>query len=275
MVRTNRTRAQVTKTVMAKPVDTEPATSSRMGRRDPSLTVRTVHRRLRDEILSGRYTFGDVLPQVQLAQRYGVSRTPLREALRLLEEEGLIDAESNRRARVAQFRFDDLEAISAQRIMMSAVATSVSVPRLSDAEVADMSRDLGAMERARDQDAEAWKQANVHFHNVHMSHAPLLLRQDLERLSDRNALYRSVWTRDAPHSDPQTVVEHEELVRACERRDGVAAAHGMARHQARIAIAVMAQVVPEQEPATIRAALNMVLGAGRFSSPDVVPAGRN
>ncbi|MDH2903315.1 MAG: GntR family transcriptional regulator [Actinomycetota bacterium] len=239
-----------------------------MGRRDPSLTVRTVHRRLRDEILSGRFPFGAVLPQVQLAERYGVSRTPLREALRLLEEEGLIYAESNHRARVAEFRFDDLEAISAQRIMMSAVATAVSVPQLTEVDIKELRRDLELMEKARDRDAATWKLANTHFHNTHMSHAPLLLRQDLERLSDRNALYRSVWARDSPHSDPQSVVEHMALAHACEQRDGVMAAHTMARHQARIAIAVMAGVVPEQEPATIRAALNMVLGTGRFMQAD-------
>ncbi len=233
--------------------------------RGPSQTVRTVHRKLRDEILSGRFPFGAVLPQVQLAERYGVSRTPLREALRLLEEEGLIKAESNHRARVAEFRFDDLEAISAERILMGAVATSVSVPRLLDSEIEDMRNDMTQMDGARDRDAEAWKRANAHFHRLHMSHAPVLLLQDFERLSDRNALYRSVWTRDAPHSDPQSVTEHEAILSACERRDGVAAAQAMARHQARIAIAVMAGVVPEQEPATIRSALTMVLGSGRFS----------
>jgi DNA-binding GntR family transcriptional regulator len=240
-----------------------PEVSSRMGRRDPSLTVRSVHRRLRNEILSGKFPFGAVLPQVQLAERYGVSRTPLREALRLLEEEGLIYAESNHRARVAEFRFDDLEAISAQRILLSSVATAVTTPLLSNADVENMEECLALMARAKDKDADAWAKANVRFHAVHMSHAPLLLRQDFVRLSDRNALYRSVWTRDAPHSDPQSVVEHSLIARACQERDHVAAAHGIARHQARIAIAVMAGVIPEQEPATIRAALNIVLGTGK------------
>ncbi len=238
-------------------------------RSGPSQTVRTVHRRLRDEILSGRFPFGAVLPQVQLAERYGVSRTPLREALRLLEEEGLIIAESNHRARVAEFRFDDLESISAERILMGAVATAVSVPRLLDSEIEEMRRDMALMADARDRDAESWKIANAHFHRVHMSHAPVLLLQDFERLSDRNALYRSVWTRDAPNSDPQSVEEHDAILRACEQRDGVGAAQSMARHQARIAIAVMAGVVPEQEPATIRSALTMVLGSGRFSPSEI------
>lgn len=243
----------------------ESEVSTRSVRSSPSLTVRTVHRKLRDEILAGFYPFGAVLPQGQLAERYGVSRTPLREALRLLEEEGLINAESNRRARVAEFRFDDLEAISAQRIVMSAIATAVTVPQLTDAEVKDMRREFEHMEKARVRDASGWRLANTHFHDCHMAHAPLLLRQDLDRLSDRSALYRSVWARDAPHSDPQTVLEHMSIMQASELRDGVAAAHSMARHQARIAMGVMAGVVPEQEPATIRAALNMVLGTGRFS----------
>jgi DNA-binding GntR family transcriptional regulator len=70
---------------------------------------------------------------------FGVSQAPLREALRLLQEEGLIEAESNRRARVATFHLDDLEAIAAQRIPLSALATAITVPQPTDADIAGWS----------------------------------------------------------------------------------------------------------------------------------------
>lgn len=238
------------------------------SRRTASQTVRAVHRQLRDEILSGRYPLGAVLSQVQLAERYGVSRTPLREALRLLEEEGLIHAESNRRARVAEFHFDDLEAISAQRILLGAVATSVTVPMMDEADLAAMDEALESMVKAQAQDdVDAWKQADRLFHSAHMAHSPLLLRQDLERLSDRSALYCSVWARDTPHRDAQSADEHLVILEACQRHDPIAAAQGIARHRARIAISVMAGVMPEKEPACIRSALQIALGTGTSSSP--------
>jgi len=52
------------------------------------------------------------------------------------------------------------------------------------------------------------------------------------------------------------------ILTACRERNVPGATHGIARHQARIAITVMTHAVPEREPATIRAALQLVLGAG-------------
>ena len=66
------------------------------------LSTKTVHNRLRDGILRGEFDPRVPISQVQLAARLGVSRTPLREALRMLQREGLIDSEPNRRVRVAE-----------------------------------------------------------------------------------------------------------------------------------------------------------------------------
>jgi DNA-binding GntR family transcriptional regulator len=223
--------------------------------------VGSIHRQLREQILGGRIPAGTVLSQVQLASSFGVSRTPLREALRMLQEEGLIQAETNRRARVTSFDLDDLEAISAQRILLSSLATSITVPRFEPTDVALMSQALSAMEVAAAADnVAAWRGADAAFHAAHYSRAPKRLHAEVVRLAERNDLYRSVWMRDTPHQDPQTVVEHTRLLEACQSRDVIGATHGIARHQARIAITVLTHAVPEREPATIRGALQLVLG---------------
>ncbi len=229
--------------------------------------VQAVHARLRQDILRGKLPPGSVLAQVQLAAEYGVSRTPLREALRMLQEEGLVSAENNRRARVASFRLDDLEAISAQRILVSALATSLTVGRMDAGGLAELERRFADMaEAVRADDADAWRRANLAFHDAHTARAPMLLLQDLRRLGERNGLYRAIWLRDTPHLDVQSEAEHRVILQACRDGDVVAARHAVARHTARIAIAVMAIAIPEREPATIRTALNMVLGAGDFTS---------
>jgi DNA-binding GntR family transcriptional regulator len=223
--------------------------------------VDTIHRALREQILVGRIPAGALLSQVQLAESFGVSRTPLREALRMLQEEGLIEAESNRRARVATFRLDDLEAIAAQRILLSSLATYITVPHLADKDFAEMEQTVEAMAAAAERgEVAAWRRADASFHAIHYSRAPVRLHQEVLRLAERNDLYRSVWLRDAPHHDPQTPVEHERILSACREHNLREAKDGIARHQARIAITVMTHAVPEREPSTIRAALQLVLG---------------
>jgi DNA-binding GntR family transcriptional regulator len=223
--------------------------------------VDTIHRRLREQILTGHIPAGALLTQVRLAESFGVSRTPLREALRMLQEEGLIQAESNRRARVATFHLDDLEAIAAQRILLSSLATFITVPHLADDDLAQMEHAIATMALAAERgDVAAWRAADAAFHATHYSKAPARLHQEVVRLAERNDLYRSVWLRDAPHRDQQTVVEHDRILAACAERNMPEARNGIARHQARIAITVMTHAVPEREPATIRAALQLVLG---------------
>ncbi len=216
-----------------------------------------------------------MLSQVTLAKEYGVSRTPMREALRMLQEEGLVTQEPNRRARVADFRLDDLEAISAQRILLCALATYLTVPHLEPSSLDEV---LEAFERMRKAatsgDAERWRSADVMFHEAHQSRAPVLLRQDIHRLQERSALYRSIWLRDEPHHDAQSQLEHELIAEACRRRDAVEAMRGVARHQARIAIAAMTRAIPEREPVTIRTALQLALGDGIQLSVAVRSAAR-
>jgi DNA-binding GntR family transcriptional regulator len=229
----------------------------------PKLSVGGIHWQLREQILVGRIPAGTLLSQVQLAESFGVSRTPVREALRMLQEEGLILAESNRRARVATFQLEDLEAISAERILLSSLATYITVPHLDSDDIARMEHAQRAMSAAAQRgDVAGWRAADAAFHAAHYSRAPKRLHQEVVRLAERNDLYRSVWLRDAPHSDPQTVLEHDRILAASRERDVLEATHGIARHQARIAITVMTHAVPEREPATVRAALQLVLGFG-------------
>src|SRR5439155_19968284 len=98
------------------------------------LSTEVVHDRLRESILKGGLDPRVPISQVQLAARLGASRTPLREALRMLQREGLIDSEPNRRVRVAELSVLDLEQLYAARIVIEALATRIAVPTLSEAD---------------------------------------------------------------------------------------------------------------------------------------------
>ena len=81
--------------------------------RDASVSnTEDVYMRLREMLLNGEIAPGTVLSQVRVARELGVSTTPLREAMRLLQAEGLLVAEHNRRARVASLEPEDIDAVS-------------------------------------------------------------------------------------------------------------------------------------------------------------------
>src|SRR4051812_49482729 len=98
------------------------------SRRD---NVEQVYRRVREAILEGEIAPGATMSQVALADDLGISRTPLREALRMLQTEGLVDAERNRRVRVAPLSPADLEELYVMRVALEAEAIRLAVPRLT------------------------------------------------------------------------------------------------------------------------------------------------
>ena len=91
------------------------------NRRD---NVEQVYKRVREAILEGQIAPGTVMSQVALADDLGVSRTPLREALRMLQSEGLVEAQANRRATVTPISATDLEELVVMRVALETEARS-------------------------------------------------------------------------------------------------------------------------------------------------------
>ncbi|WP_445183581.1 GntR family transcriptional regulator [Pseudonocardia sp. Cha107L01] len=95
-----------------------------------------IYRQVRADILNGRLEPGAKVSQVQLAASLGVGRPTLREALRMLQNEGLVQAEHNRQMRVAPLELDDFEQLCALRLTVEPMAVQLSVPYLTDTESA-------------------------------------------------------------------------------------------------------------------------------------------
>ena len=96
------------------------------------VTVALIRDRLRDAILMGELSPGERATQVSLADRFGVSRTPMREALRMLELEGLVLRESNGRFRISPLSGPQIEDLAVMRINLEVVAINLTVPRFGN-----------------------------------------------------------------------------------------------------------------------------------------------
>src|SRR5712691_12463113 len=126
-----------------------------------------VHTYLRECILDGTLTPGTKLSQVTLSEQLGISRTPLREVLRMLQEEGLVEIEPNQRTRVAGVDPQELDDIYASRILLETLALSMTIGHFGAKARAEAKRMLTAMRRAaKTGDFDAWFAAHTDYHRV-------------------------------------------------------------------------------------------------------------
>ena len=134
---------------------------------------------LEDDIVAGRIEAGVVLRQEQLSERFGVSRTPIREALRRLAALGLVSFVPNRGVRVRTLSRDELQEAFLVRAELESLATAMAVPRMTTAGIAELeeaeqrfgelTETLRTKARARIEDkalAIEWMRANYSFHDV-------------------------------------------------------------------------------------------------------------
>lgn len=226
-----------------------------------------IHRELREAILRGTIAAGAELSQVKLADEFGVSRGPVREALRLLEREGLVEAELNRRARVAAFSPGDLEEVYALRIVNEAVAIRATVPHLTDEDLATLHADIERMETLSGIDLVEWEPVHRHFHHTLVAYAGPRLVSLIGQLSDHAERYRLVYLPREPRAWSVGAAEHREIVSACEARDDAAAGELLARHLARTAGSMLMHVAPDHEPTLMRTAVRVAAHAEPTARP--------
>ncbi|HEY1777922.1 MAG TPA: GntR family transcriptional regulator [Solirubrobacteraceae bacterium] len=206
--------------------------------------VARAHSQLRGLIVRGVLAPGTQLSQVELARRTGVSTTPLREALRRLEAEGLVESRPNRRPRVRPFACDDLDSVYAARVMLEPLALRLTVNRRCPVDAAALREALGTMRRSADPEREdvspwersAWEQAHHAFHLGLIDAAPVPLREQIETLIARADRYRRIAIReDTAAGRAAGDAEHEAIVLALEAGDADAAAATLCTQLARSA----------------------------------------
>lgn len=193
------------------------------GDEHPSLVVE-IACTLGTEILGGTLPPGRDLNSVDLARRFSTSRTPVREALGMLEKEGLVEIPPRRRPRVAEYGRDEIREIYRVRAAMLGLVASEACEHASAAELAELRVLVTDMQEAAtgaERDRYYW--ANVRFHE---RFAELSRNRTLLRLLDSLVL-RSLHFRRRSLSNPErvrrSIADHSRLVTALEDRDAALA----------------------------------------------------
>jgi DNA-binding GntR family transcriptional regulator len=186
---------------------------------------------LRDSIVSGKLPAGTKLIGSQLAEQLGVSRTPLREAIQLLEREGFVRRLPNGVVEVVGLSHDEIEEVYAIRARLEGLATRYAAIRATAAELDELREILAAMRRA----ARRGKKADldvegVEFHEfIHRISRLRFAVQQLETMRDHIDRYRAQ-TISSPGRLDALLEEHAEVVRWMEARDPDKAEEAMRHH---------------------------------------------
>lgn len=221
--------------------------------------VDALYDELRAEILDGRLAPGASLSQVQLGRDHGVSRTKLREAMRMLVHEGLIELRG-RTARVADVSAQDLDELYAQRLLLETSALRHSVPSLTPDEVGELEGFLAQMAHfERVGDYERWDRPHRRFHELLIAHSGPRMRESSSRLADHATRYRKLF--HASHAARAAAdVEHRAILDAVIDGDADRAATELARHLARTPLAILHSLDAGYDPVTMREALRQLIG---------------
>lgn len=219
--------------------------------------VSRAHHALRGAIMRGELRAGDPLSQVELARQLGVSRGPLREALRILQREGFVQQESQHRARVAEFSDEDLDELYAMRISLEALAIEIAVPRMSEEHLQRIDQLLQEMDdTARTGDVEKWRCPHEQFHRALVHPSGPRMEREMALLSDHATRYRLAFVSWNPLEwQASTSEQHRTIAEAVKARDASGAAKALAAHLGRTALVVLSMASPTYEPVRVRRAL--------------------
>ena len=224
---------------------------------------------LEREIVTGELAPGTVLRQEHLSERFAVSRTPVREALRQLAARGLVSFEPNRGVRVRTLSRDELYEAFLVRAELESLATALAAPKLTDADLAELD---AAEQRFAELTAQLlrpdgknrqtltrdWVGANHGFHDViyRVAESPMVER--LAKSARRTFSGHAVWGTGGSGIDElyeANVRQHQAIVEAL-RAGSAAAARLLARehvlHSFHLLETVLAQVAPPKPTRRLR-----------------------
>ncbi len=243
----------------------EPAIFQPIDKADKRRTAVEVYESLRESILSGDVKPGTILSQVEVARVFDVSRTPVREAMRMLQEGGLLVGEPNHRSRVVGFDPKDIEALYMKRVLLEALGVAITTRRMTPPLMARLEETIRGLESEEShRDFECWRTLHRRLHQLIVSESGSSMTEDLAGLELRSARYQSAnkgahlpgwWQRGE--------AEHRSLFDAIAKGDAALAGELAARHLARTALELLAALAPEYDTARLRDSLHFAIAGAR------------
>lgn len=206
-----------------------------------------VFKTLRDAILRGKLKPGERLMELKLASELGVSRTPIREAIRMLEQEGLAITIPRKGAEVAKMTEKDMEDVLQIREALDALAVQIACDKMTEQQLSKLSFEVKSFKRSIEaNDLQRIISCDVEFHDIiyQSTNNPKLISL-INSLREQMYRYRVEYLKD-PKNYPVLSKEHEDIARALNERDKEKVTKLMSEHIRNQAEAVK-DIIRDQE----------------------------
>lgn len=190
-----------------------------------------IYEKIRDDITFGRLMSGERLTEKKLSDIYKGSRSPIREALRQLESEGLISFERNKGIEVAKLSVKQVEEIYDLRELLEGYAVRVAIGKMTKKDIAyleDLHKKM--IKAANSRDTQFWLQNNALFHaffrekadNENLCQLIVILRRRIYRYQNMTVNY--------PRFFETYIEQHATMIEACKKKDADLAEKTMKIH---------------------------------------------
>lgn len=202
---------------------------------------------LRQAILTGELKPGERLMEIHLANRLGVSRTPIREAIRKLELEGLVTMIPRRGAEVAEITEKSLQDVLEVRRALDALSVELACDRITEEDLKQLEKACKCFEETIEgKDLKKIAQADVALHDIIVkATGNARLVQMVNNLSEQMYRYRFEYIKDESNHQ-RLVEEHRVIFESLKRKDKETASQTAKLHIDNQEASVMAQIKRER-----------------------------
>jgi len=202
-----------------------------LQRSDPGLSAQALaYHHLSEEIRSGRLEGGTHVVAESIAQALGISRMPVREAIRQLATEGFMTIRSNRGAVVTSLGREEIAELYEMRAVLEGFAMRLAVARIDEQGLGEAEIALQRLDRSR-HDVDWFVSAHDQFHDALLRYCPRpRLVSEIKRIRSATEPYLRITLRMSPTATSNTTREHREVLDQVSGGDPDVAEAGMRAH---------------------------------------------
>lgn len=197
---------------------------------------------IKDALCRGKIAAGDILSENQLAQELGMSRTPVREALRTLASEGWLEIKNGVGAYVKPLSSKDIEDLYEIRCLLEVQAAKTSVYHISDQEIDELEQQFSALleeyERGKFPDPAYFSQLDWNLHELIVERCTNNYLKNIMRNNNSNIKRYQLLSFEARNNMRDSITQHLRILELLRRRDVPALTQALTDHLNRAAAAL-------------------------------------